>query len=99
MLATFQNIRQLIGNKVKCNLRISQSRLLLDDLWDEVDFEDVVDDTEHSEADDADLHLNKLINKIIHRNTHIHIEQRQQSNEQESMVYLYRTLLLLFLTN
>ena len=46
------------------NLRISQRRLLLDDLWEYTDFEDVVDETEHKEADDADLHLNKLKNSV-----------------------------------
>ena len=43
------------------NLRISQRRfLLVDDLWEDDDLDVEVDETEHSEADEADLHRNKL---------------------------------------
>ena len=42
-------------------LRISQRRfLLVDDLREDVDLEVEVDECEHKEADEADLHLNKL---------------------------------------
>ena len=44
------------------NLRTSQRRLLLD--------EDLSDEAEYNEADDADLHLNKLVKrKILQCNT------------------------------
>ena len=53
------------------NLRTSQRRLLLDeDLSDEAEFIVDVDEAEYNEADDADLHLNKLDKrKILQCNT------------------------------
>ena len=48
------------------NLRTSQRRLLLDeDLSDEAEFTVDVDEAEYNEADDADLHLNKLDKRKI----------------------------------
>ena len=48
------------------NLRTSQRRLLLDeDLSDEAEFTVDVDEAEYNEADDADLHLNKLVKRNI----------------------------------
>ena len=53
------------------NLRTSQRRFLLDeDLSDEAEFTVDVDEAEYNEADDADLHLNKLDKrKILQCNT------------------------------
>ena len=48
------------------NLRTSQRRFLLDeDLSDEAEFTVDVDEAEYNEADDADLHLNKLDKREI----------------------------------
>lgn len=50
-----------LGANKLTNLRISQRRFLLDDdLWEQVDLQVEVDDCEHKEVDEADLHLNKL---------------------------------------
>ena len=48
------------------NLRTSQRRFLLDeDLSDEAEFTVDVDEAEYNDADDADLHLNKLDKRKI----------------------------------